>query len=53
MWLSFLIVGLVVSVIGFVLVKSASSKLSADNLAPSRTAASLEKDGQLIKEQVR
>lgn len=53
LWVSFLIVGLVVSIIGAIMVKTASSKLSADNLAPSRTAASLRKDGELIKEQAR
>ena len=53
LWVSFLIVGLIVSIVGAVMLKGASSKLSADNLAPSRTAASLGKDGELIKEQTR
>ncbi len=51
--LSFLIVGLVFSAIGALMLKSASSKLSAETLAPSRTAASLSKDRRMVEEQVR
>jgi len=53
LWVSFLIVGLIVSVIGAVMLKGASSKLSAENMSLNRTASSLEKDARLVKEQTR
>ena len=50
---SLLIVGLVFSVIGALMLKAASSKLSAENLAPTRTTESLSKDGRMVKEHAR
>ena len=50
---SLLLVGLVFSVIGAIMLKTASSKLSAENLAPSRTTDSLSKDGRMVKEHTR
>ena len=50
---SLLLVGLVFSVIGAIMLKTASSKLSAENLAPSRTTDSLSKDGRMVKEHAR
>lgn len=51
-WVSFLIVGAIVTVIGMVLLAGGKSKLSADNLALKRTSQSLRKDQQVAKEQM-
>lgn len=51
-WISFLIVGGIVSIIGGILLATGKSKLSADNLALNRTKASLNKDQQVAKEQL-
>jgi len=51
-WSATLIVGLVVAVIGAILLKTGTSKLSADNLAPTRTQASLEKDKNMVERKV-
>ncbi|MCB2054792.1 MAG: phage holin family protein [Geminicoccaceae bacterium] len=52
-WLASLIVGVVVAVIGYALVRKGQNDLSASRLAPSRTAANLQKDANLAKEHVR
>ncbi len=51
-WLSPLIVGLVIIIIGYIIYASGKSALDASNLKPSRTVASLQQDGQLVKEHV-
>jgi uncharacterized membrane protein YqjE len=51
-WLAALIVGGLVAIIGFVLVRKGQNDLSAARLAPERTAANLRKDINLAKEQV-
>jgi xanthine/uracil permease len=51
-WLAALIVGGVVAVIGFLLVRKGQKDLAAKRLAPERTAANLRKDLDLVKEQV-
>ncbi len=51
-WVSFLVVGGIVSVIGAILLATGKSKLSADNLALNRTQQSLRKDQQVAKEQL-
>lgn len=51
-WLAALIVGGVVAVIGFLLVRKGQKDLAATRLAPERTAANLRKDLDLVKEQV-
>jgi drug/metabolite transporter (DMT)-like permease len=51
-WLAALIVGVVVALIGFLLVRKGQSDLSASRLAPERTAANVRKDLNLVKEQV-
>lgn len=48
-----LIVGGVVTIVGAILLKTAMSKLSAGNLAPTRTQASLQKDKRLVEEKAR
>lgn len=50
LWAGALIVGLITTLIGALMVKGGSSKLSAQSLAPTRTQKSLQKDKQLIKE---
>lgn len=50
-WLAALIVGGIVAVIGFVLVRKGQKDLSATRLAPERTAANVRKDINLVKEQ--
>jgi xanthine/uracil permease len=51
-WLAALIVGGVVTVIGIILVSMGKSKLSARNLQPDRTIASLQDDKRWAKEQL-
>lgn len=46
-----LIVGVIVAVIGAILVKRGTSNMTPSEMAPTRTAAQLRKDGQLAKEQ--
>jgi hypothetical protein len=50
-WLAALIVGGVVALIGFILVRKGQKDLSATRLAPERTAANVRKDINLVKEQ--
>lgn len=51
-WLAPLIVGAVVALIGFGLVKKAQSTLSAETTVPERTRQSLQEDQQWIQEKV-
>jgi hypothetical protein len=48
-WLSALIVGAVVMVIGFIMVQGGKKKLEPASLKPERTAASLEKDKEALQ----
>lgn len=52
-WLSALIVGLVVLLIGYILVQSGMNKLKSENLTPHHTKESLQEDAEWAKEQVR
>jgi uncharacterized membrane protein YqjE len=47
------VVGIVIAVIGVIAILMAKKGLSAENLAPSRTMHQLEKDAQVVKEQVK
>lgn len=49
-WLAAVIVGGVVAVIGFVMVRKGQNDLSAARLAPTRTAAQVGRDAQLVRE---
>ena len=49
-WLSALIVGVVVSVIGVMMLKAGQKKLQARNLMPSRTIHSLQSDKTTAKQ---
>lgn len=51
-WLAALIVGVVVAVIGFILVRKGQNDLSASRLMPERTAENVRKDVNLVREQV-
>ena len=51
-WLAALIVGGVVGIVGFVLVRKGQNELAAARLAPERTVASVRKDLDLVKEQL-
>ena len=51
LWAS-IVVGVVVGLIGFSLVRSASRKITPAGLAPGRAARQFQKDAQLVKEQV-
>lgn len=50
-WLSALIVGVVVAIIGYVLVQKGRTTLTNANLAPTETIATLKEDAQWTKEQ--
>lgn len=47
-----LVVGVVVSLIGFTLVKRATRKIAPTELAPNRATRQLQKDAKFVKEQV-
>jgi xanthine/uracil permease len=51
LWASIL-VGVVVGLIGYTLIKGATKKVSPAELAPDRSARQFKKDAQLVKEQV-
>lgn len=48
-----LIVGLIVAIIGYVLIRSGLNAAKAANLTPRRTADQLQRDVAVVKEQVR
>ena len=52
-WLAPLLVGLLAALIGWVLLRGGLSRLRATSLAPTRTAASLRRDTNLVREHVR
>lgn len=49
-WLAPLIVGVGVAIIGFIMLKGGASKLTADNLMPHKTLDSLQRDKNVVKE---
>lgn len=52
LWLSSLIIGVIVLIIGYALLKKGQSNLRAKNLAPHKTARSLREDRDLAKEEM-
>lgn len=48
-WVATLIVGIVVTVIGVIMLQAGKKKLSTDNLAPTRTQNSLQKDKRMVE----
>jgi Putative Actinobacterial Holin-X, holin superfamily III len=53
LWLPALIVGGVVAIIGLIMLQKGRRNLKPVNLAPRRTAASLQRDAEFVKEHVR
>ena len=51
-WLAGLLVGLVLAIAAFALVKIGQGKLSASSLTPERTAQNLKRDASLVQEKV-
>ncbi len=51
-WVAMLLVGIVVALIGYLLVRKGQNDLSASRLAPERTAANLRRDVNLVQEKV-
>jgi hypothetical protein len=52
-WLAALIVGAIVAIIGIVMLQKGRSNIKPQHLAPQRTAESLRRDQEFVKEQVR
>lgn len=53
LWMASLIVGVVVLLIGYALLKKGQSDLKAKHLAPHKTARSLRRDKNLVKDELR
>jgi len=49
LWSSTLVIGAAVTIVGAMLLMTAKSKLSAENMKPTRTQAMLEKDKNLVE----
>jgi hypothetical protein len=52
-WMPPLIVGAVVLIVGLIMLAKGRHNLDTDNMTPSRTAASLRRDGALAREHLR
>jgi len=52
-WLSALIIGIVVVIVGAVMVSKGRSNMTASNLAPNRTMHSVERDAELARSEIR
>jgi hypothetical protein len=52
-WLSALIVGLIVAIVGFVLVQRGLSALKETNLKPNKTIETLKEDKEWVQQQVK
>ena len=51
-WLGALIVGAILSVIGYVMLQNGRKKIKATTLTPEQTATSLQRDKDMVKEQI-
>jgi hypothetical protein len=51
-WLGALIVGVILSVIGYVMLQSGRKEVRTTTLTPERTATSLQRDKEMVKEHV-
>jgi hypothetical protein len=51
-WLGALIVGVVLSVIGYVMLQNGRKEIKETTLTPERTATSLQRDKEMVKEHV-
>lgn len=52
-WLASIVVGIVVAIIGFALVRQGQSNLKATHLVPERTLRSMRDDKEMVMEKVR
>jgi predicted phage tail protein len=52
-WLAPLLVGAVIAIIGYAMIKGGSSKLQAENMVPQRTIDSLRRDKAVVEEKAR
>jgi predicted phage tail protein len=52
-WLAPLLVGVVIAIIGYAMIKGGSSKLQAENMVPQRTIDSLRRDKAVVEEKAR
>lgn len=52
-WLAALIVGAVVAIVGFIMFRTAQSKLRPSHMKPERTIESLRDDAAMVRHQVR
>jgi hypothetical protein len=53
MWVSALIIGIIVALVGYLLIQKGRNDLKAENLKPQQTAASLRENKEWLQEQVR
>ena len=53
MWVSALIIGVIVALVGYLLVRKGLNNLKADNLKPQQTAGSLRENKEWLQEQAR
>lgn len=53
LWLAAILVGLVVAVVGYFLIKKGLDALKKEDVAPRQTIETLKEDGQWIKDQTR
>lgn len=51
-WLAPLLVGAAVAIAGYIMLKTGSAKLTADNLMPNKTIDSLQRDKTVIQEKI-
>ena len=51
-WLGALIVGVILSAIGYVMLQNGRKEIKSTTLAPERTATSLQRDKDMVKEQI-
>lgn len=51
-WLAPLIVGIAVAVVGYMMLKGGTSKLTANNLVPQKTIDSLKRDKTIVQEKI-
>jgi drug/metabolite transporter (DMT)-like permease len=51
-WLGALIVGVILSVIGYVMLQNGRKEIKSTTLTPNRTVTSLQRDKEMVKEHV-
>jgi drug/metabolite transporter (DMT)-like permease len=51
-WLGALIVGVILAVIGYIMLQNGRKEIKSTTLTPNRTATSLQRDKEMVKEHV-